>query len=460
MQYIGIGIISLIVYIASIMILNVAFKRKMGEAMMWSVFLLVGISVLFGGRSFSETVVDSVSNAVNQEVVYAGLAFVFMAYIMDQTGIIVRLVRILNSLVGRLAGGSGYVATLGCALFGMISGVASASTAAIGSVTIPWMRETGWSKERSATIVAGNGGLGNVFPPSSVMLLVLGIDAVSTELSADQLYVGLMSVGAFVLAYRLFIVFLFAKKDGIKKIPKEQIDPIKQVLKENGFALIILLGVAIPLLLTMGSSGSLVAERLVEVRGSFKSISMIVYIPILITIFTIIEGWKYLPHSLSGWIDLLKGSLGRFSELGALLVFAFVASRLLIKLNLSEEFSAILDVMIGYSPLIIMFAISIIITLMVGPFNATATTTALGGVCYAALRAIGLSPVTSAVVFINLVSNQSCVPPNSAPIYIASGIAEVDEPAKIFKDLFIYFAIPQVLLVMLVMLKIIPVAGA
>lgn len=39
--------------------------------------------------------------------------------------------------------------------------------------------KTGWSSENAAAIVAGNGGLGNVFPPSSVMLLVLGLDEVS-----------------------------------------------------------------------------------------------------------------------------------------------------------------------------------------------------------------------------------------------------------------------------------------
>ncbi|MDR1915481.1 MAG: TRAP transporter large permease subunit [Synergistaceae bacterium] len=460
MQYIGIGIISLVIYVASILILNIGCKRKMAEAMIWSVFLLIVISVLFGGRPLGETIADSAKNALGQEVVYAGLAFVFMAHVMDRTGTIVRLVNILNSLAGRLSGGSGYVATLGCALFGMVSGVASASTAAIGSVTIPWMRQTGWSKERSATIVAGNGGLGNVFPPSSVMMLVLGTEIVATELSADQLYVGLMSVGVFVLAYRLFLVFLFAKKDGIQKVPADQIIPLGQCLRENGSALVILLGVAIPLLLTMGPTGDFVTARLADTKGASQSISMIVYIPILITIFAIIEGWKHLPHTISGWIDLLKGSLGSFSELGVLLVFAFVASRLLVKLNMSGEFSTILKVTAGLSPAVIMIAICTVVTLMVGPFNATATTAALCGICYTALRSIGLSPVISAVAFINLVSNQSCVPPQSAPIYIASGIAEVEEPFKIFKDLIIYYALPQVLFVMLVMLKIIPVAGA
>ncbi|MCD8054392.1 MAG: TRAP transporter large permease subunit [Lachnospiraceae bacterium] len=114
--------------------------------------------------------------------------------------------------------------------------------------------------------------------------------------------------------------------------------------------------------------------------------------------FTIIEGWKYLPHSLSGWYELCSKSIGRFSELGVLLVCAFMSSRLLTKLNLGTEFSAILD-SLNAAPIVIMLVICIVITLMVGPFNATATTTAMGAIVYTALRSIGLSPVVAAVAF-------------------------------------------------------------
>jgi len=460
MSYIGLGIISLLVYIVAILILNVWMKRKMGEAMMWASILLLIIGSLFGGKNMVTSVTDSFGYAAKQNVMYAGLAFVFMAYVMDQTGVIGRLVNILNSCLGRFAGGSGYVATVGCALFGMVSGVASANTAAIGSVTIPWMIDTGWSKERAATIVAGNGGLGNVFPPSSVMLLLLGFDAVSKELNGGELYMGLMGLGAIVLAVRLFLVYYFAKKDGLKPVDPESIEPLGKALKENCSALLIFLGVIIPLLLTMGPTGAWVKHIVSPVKGAFKSIDLIIYIPVLITFFAVIEGWKYLPHDFTGIQKLVRGCLSKFNDLGALLFFAFVSSRLLDKLNLGKEFGEVFKALSAYSPLIIIFSVCIIITMMVGPFNATATTTAMGLVSYSALRSIGLSPVTCAVAFINLVSNQSCVPPNSAPIYIACGIADVQEPMKIFKDLVIYYAFPEVIIVLLVLLKIIPIVGA
>ncbi len=460
MGFIGIGIISLLLYIIAIIVLNVQLKRKMGEAMMWASLLLLIIGSMFGGKSFGKSLTSSFHYAAKQEVVLAGIAFGFMAYIMDKTGIIDRLVNILNSLLGRLPGGSGYVATIGCALFGLVSGVASASTAAIGSVMIPWMKDTGWSKERAAVIVAGNGGLGNVLPPSSVMLLLLGYGNVSSELDGGTLYFGLLSVGAVVVAYRLALVWYFARQEKIQAVPSDQILPIGEALKHNGSSLLIFLGVLIPLLLTMGPVGDFVKAMCAPVKGSFKSISLIFYIPILITFFAIIEGWKNLPHSVHGWIELTDGCIGRFADLGALLFFAFVSSKLLADLGLGKEFTAVFNYLNGYSPLIVMIGVCIVITMMVGPFNATGTTTALGEASYAALRSVGLPPVTAAVCFINLVSNQSCIPPNSAPIYIACGIAEVEEPIKLFKDLIVYYAVPEVLIVLLVMFGVVPVLGA
>ena len=205
----GVGITTLFIYIALIIVLNVYLKRSMGESMLWTCLVMLIIGATWGGKNAVEMFNDAFAYSAKQEVIYAGLAFVFMAYVLDQTGVIGRLVNI----------GSGYVATIGSALFGMISGVASASAASIGSVTIPWMQESGWSPERSASIVAGNGGLGNIFPPSSVMLLVLGIDVVSAEVSSDGLYLALMSVGGVVLIVRLLIVFIFAKQEGLKAVP-------------------------------------------------------------------------------------------------------------------------------------------------------------------------------------------------------------------------------------------------
>lgn len=461
MNFIGIGVISLLIYIASILVISVVLKRKMAEAMMWSFLLILIIGSLFGGKNIFALAKIGISSAAKQEVVYASMAFVFMSVIMGKTGVIGRLVEILNSFLGRLPGGSGYVSTIASALFGMVSGSGSGNASAVGSITIPWMKETGWSTERATTIVAGNAGLGIIFPPSSSMLLLLGMDSIAAEVTSNALYVGLMGAGMIVLIYRLIVVFFYAKKDGLKAAVIDENVSFGRVFRKNATSLIIFLGIIIPLLFQMGPTGNALKSVLnAHTDKSFKAISLVMWIPILMSFFTIIEGWRYLPHHFKGWRELVRGSAPRYSEVGCLLFFAFAAASVLTKLGLQDEFTAIFSALGGNSKLLVILLIAVIVTLMVGPFTGTATTTALGAMSFAALRSIGLAPVACCVAFLFLASNEGCIPPNSAPIYIASGISGLDEPSRIFKNLMLHYALPVVLLAGLIMMGLIPIIGA
>ncbi len=457
---IGIGIISLLIYIASILVINMVLKRKMAESMMWSFLLILLLGGIFGGQSVVTLAQTGIKSAAKQEVVYASMAFVFMAFMMDKTGVIGRLVEILNSILGRLPGGSGYVSTIASALFGMVSGSGSGNASAVGSITIPWMKQSGWSTERATTIVAGNAGLGMIFPPSSSMLLLLGMEAIAAEVTSNQLYVGLMCAGLVVLAYRLLIVFFFARKDGLK-VPTGKNAVFGDTFKKNASSLMIFLGIIIPLLFQMGPTGNAVKSALnAHTENSFKSISLVMWIPIMMTFFTILEGWKYLPHDFKGWKDMIKASAPKYSEVGCLLFFAFAAASVLTKLGLQEEFTAVFNSLGNYSAILVVLLIAVITTLMVGPFTGTASTTALGALSYAALRSIGLAPVACCVAFLFLVSNEGCIPPNSAPIYIASGISGLNEPSRIFRNLLLLYALPVVLMAILIMLGFFPIVGA
>ena len=169
---IGIGIFSLIIYILVILLLNTKLKRKMDECMFWGFCILLIITAIFKGN-MTEAFQKSLKFGFKQEVVYAAMIFSFMAVLMQKTGVINRLVNILNSFLGRFRGGAAYVSTIASALFGMISGSGSGNAAAVGAITIPWMKQTGWNSEMSTTIVAGNAGLGICFPQCFYYLVCL-----------------------------------------------------------------------------------------------------------------------------------------------------------------------------------------------------------------------------------------------------------------------------------------------
>ena len=92
MDLFGVGIYSLIIYIAAVLVISVVLKRRMAEAMLWTFIIIVVIGGMFSDKSAWTLTKDGLLDAAKQEVVYASMAFVFMAFMMERTGVINRLI--------------------------------------------------------------------------------------------------------------------------------------------------------------------------------------------------------------------------------------------------------------------------------------------------------------------------------------------------------------------------------
>lgn len=447
----GLSIWSLIAYIAAIIIWNVGLKRNIGEAM-----IIGWITVLiFGGSEFLNLAANSVIFAATQETVYAALAFVFMAFVMTKTGLVNRMVDILNSSLGGLTGGAGYISTLSSALMGLISGSGSGNAASVGAITIPWMIKSNWSPQLSATMVSGNAGLGIAFPPSSSMFLLLGLGVVAEKVTTGSLYVTLMASGLWTLLYRLLLVRWFVYRHNIQPLPKEMIKPLRDTLKAGWPSLLIFVGIVIPVVLIIGP----VADYLTAVADfgpkALKSISIILWIPVLVSWIALIEGRKYLPKSLRGFYELIQSSAKRYVVVGATLFFAFAAGDVMTRLGLAQDIMNVLA-NLNLSPLMTIILVGLLVVIVGGPLTSTATVVAVGSVAFSALVHAGVDPVIAAAAILLFSSTEGATPPGAAPIFISCGIANVD-PVKTFLPLIGYYVIPILLIAILIAMGILPI---
>lgn len=75
--------------------------------------MIVGFiaNALFGGTNTLNLLWDGLVFGATNQVLFAALAFVFMAYVIDKTGIITLLINIMNSILGRVSGGPAHVDT-------------------------------------------------------------------------------------------------------------------------------------------------------------------------------------------------------------------------------------------------------------------------------------------------------------------------------------------------------------
>ena len=172
----GPGLSALLVFVALIVIWAVVLKRNITEAALISLTILP----FFGGVDQAPSLMlGGITYALNHEVLFASMAFVFMSFLLQNSNVLTGMLKIFTRLFGRLKGGPAYVNTAISSVLGCLSGGNSPNAATSGAFTAEWLLKSGWKREEAATLIAANGGLASGFPPSSSLFIVLGFPTVA-----------------------------------------------------------------------------------------------------------------------------------------------------------------------------------------------------------------------------------------------------------------------------------------
>ncbi len=134
--------------------------------------------------------------------------FILAGRLMEVGGMANRLIGIATSLVGAYRGSLGLVTVFACMLFAALSGSGPATTAAIGSVTIPAMKREGYSTPFAAAIAASAGALGSLVPPSNLMIIY----GLVSETSIPRLFLAGFVPGFFVTALLMVVTYIIARR--------------------------------------------------------------------------------------------------------------------------------------------------------------------------------------------------------------------------------------------------------
>lgn len=450
---IGIGIWAFVIYILSILVWMLIIKRNIAEAM--AVGLLI-VALFNGIGAFPATLVSALVAASKESSFLATMLFLMMAVIMTKTGVISHLVELLNSLIGRMKGGAAYVSTCASFLFGLVSGNAIANCATVGAITVPWMKESGWPKEVSATMNAGNAGVGQSMPSCSAMFLLVGLAEVSAVMTIGQAYIAVLCGGTWTFVYRLLRVWLYARKYGVQAVPEDQIKPLGQSFRDNWSSLMMLVGIAVPLLLTMGPVSACLTAVASFGADGVKSINIVLWVPIVVSMICLIVGRKNLPKGTGEWLELLRGCQQTFATVGGVLLFALAASRVLTSIGFDQDLKVVLE-SLALPNLAMIIIACIMVVLVAGPLSAVATTAAVGAVAYSIFTGAGMHPIAAVAAFMICISTEGASPPSSSPIFISCGLAGVKDPKVIFKPLIFDYVIPLIAVAVLVGIGILPV---
>ncbi len=139
-------------------------------------------------------------NSLNKYALLAVPFFIFAGDLMSRGGISTRLLRWVAAIIGGFRGSIPLTSLGFAAMFGAISGVTTAATAAIGTLTYPRMREAGYSERFASALITAGGALDNLIPPSIAMIIYgIASDTSIIALFAAGIGPGLLLAGLFAI---------------------------------------------------------------------------------------------------------------------------------------------------------------------------------------------------------------------------------------------------------------------
>lgn len=449
---IGYSVICFAVYLAVVVIFMLPLKRSI----ITSLFVGWVVLLVMSGKDAVTYAVDSVQYSFLQENEYALIMFGLMGFLMEATGMVGRVVNILNSIFGRIRGGSGYVSVFGCAAYGLASGSPMGCVATIGAVTIPWMKGSGFSTEDASTLACANSGLAIMVPPSTCFAIILSWPLfVSMGLSSGKLYIANLIFGAYLVIMRAIQCTYIIRRAGIPKPDMVHHKTIGQTFKENWSGLTLFAGTIIPVMATTGPLNTWLGSIESWGKTGNGAISLMTWLPMMLIIVILIEGWRYLPHTFKGITKLIGSSIGRFKELGTTLLLGYFAARVLSKMGLAEDMGALFE-SLDINRYLLLFIISLILFLASGPLSPTVVMNSVGPIGFAAMIALDVNPYAAAMVVLGFAAMGSDTPPSTPALYVAGGISGLSDVKSCFKDLLFIYAIPSFLVVYLYTIGIIP----
>jgi C4-dicarboxylate transporter DctM subunit len=176
---------------------------------------------------------QNIFNSLNKFPLLAVPFFIFAGDLMSRGGISERLLRWVASVFGGFRAHLPLTSLGFAALFGAISGVTTAATAAIGTLTYPRMREAGYSERFASALITAEGALDNLIPPSIAMIIY----GIASETSVVHLFAA--GIGPGLLLAGLFAMYIYyhSLRSGIRDVGRFSLRQFLLATRDSVWAL-------------------------------------------------------------------------------------------------------------------------------------------------------------------------------------------------------------------------------
>src|ERR671925_2377098 len=128
--------------------------------------------------------------------------FVFMGVVLEKSGLAEELLETMALLFGKMRGGIAISVVVVGAILAASTGIVGASVITMGMISLPTMLRRGYDKELICGTICAAGTLGQIIPPSIILILMGDIMGVSV----GDLYIGAVVPGLVLVVF--YVVYL------------------------------------------------------------------------------------------------------------------------------------------------------------------------------------------------------------------------------------------------------------
>lgn len=146
--------------------------------------------------------------------------FVFMGVMLEKSRLAEELMDVIGLAAGSLRGGLGIGIVLVGVLMGATTGIVGATVVTLGLLTLPGMLKRGYDKGLASGVICASGTLGQIIPPSLILILLADI----TNQSVGTMFAAAMVPGLLLSAiYVIYLIVIgMVRPDMVPALPKEE----------------------------------------------------------------------------------------------------------------------------------------------------------------------------------------------------------------------------------------------
>lgn len=363
---------------------------------------LIGVTVafiLYDPLLSESAIFRSFFSFVNKYTLMAIPFFVYAGFLMERTGLIKKLFRFADALIGWLPGGFAYATILAAVMFGAISGSSTAMAAAMGLVAYPEMLKRGYPKWMAAGVIATGGGIAILIPPSITLILY----GVLTEQSITKLFFAGVTPGimlavsdAIIVLTMAAILALPASKFSLRELWSAFIEAVPALLMP-----VIVLGGLYGGVLTPTESGAAacayaMAYGAVALRGDFFK-----------------EAYSATQRAVN-----LTAIL--FFVLGGVGIFQFLLANQGWPQDIAEAVTEM-----GLSPVAFLGLLMVVLLLLATCLTGVAVLVLVVPVIYPVSITLGIDPIHLGILFALCIEMGAVIPPVGLNLFAVSGTTGV-----------------------------------